>query len=65
MFAELDFFCADAGTDAVYYRPLTSQEGVIFINTEEMDRLDFRSRTSIKDLAGIRSMQNEILCHRH
>ena len=34
-----------------YYRPLTSQEGAIFINTEEMDRLGLPVPTSIKDLA--------------
>lgn len=38
MFAELDFSAPTLEPMPSYYRPLTSQEGGIFINTEEMDR---------------------------
>ena len=39
MFAELDFSTPTLEPMPSYYRPLTSQEGAILINTEEMDRL--------------------------
>lgn len=51
MFAELDFSAPTLEPMPSYYRPLTSQEGAIFINTEEMDRLGLPVPTSIKDLA--------------
>ena len=51
MFAELDFSTPTLEPMPSYYRPLTSQEGAIFINTEEMDRLGLPVPTSIKDLA--------------
>ena len=51
MFAELDFSAPTLEPMPSYYRPLTSQEGGIFINTEEMDRLGLPVPTSIKDLA--------------
>ncbi len=51
MFLDLAFEAQTLEETPEYYRPITSQEGAIFINTQEMEALNLPVPESIRDLA--------------
>ena len=51
MFLDLTFDVPTLEETPAYYKPITSQEGAIFVNTQEMEQLNLPMPESIKDLA--------------
>lgn len=51
MFLDLTFEAATLEETPAFYRPITSQEGAIIVNTEVMKEADLPMPTSLKDLA--------------
>lgn len=51
MFVDLDFDTKALTQYPAYYTPITSQEGAIIVNTEELKANNLQAPTSLKDLA--------------